>query len=129
MALQGLQFNTAARAPEYRDLHSGTTAKLQKCWHLTAVKPKMPSLSELELSPSEQLDKVVALVVEQAKRWVNSLLDDMSALQTEQGSSQPADAAEVTVHTFQQGASHAWQMWADPDAAPQHLSPFCSSQT
>ena len=123
MALQGLHFDTAAWAIQYCDLHGEkATAKLQKYQHLTVVKSKIPNLSEL--STSQQLEQIVALISEQAKEWVNSLLGDMSALQIQQASSQPAQTAEMTVQMFQKGTSHALQAWADSEAAPQHLSSF-----
>ena len=126
MALQGLQFDTAAWAKEYFNLHGEkATAKLQKYRHLNVVNTKIPNLSEL--SSPQQLEMVVALIAEQAKEWVDSLLGDMSALNIQQVSSQPAQTAEATVQMFQEGTSHALQAWADSEAAPQHLSSFLGS--
>lgn len=90
--------------------------KLQKYLQLPAFSEKIPA----DLSPAEQLSRIVDMVAKQQAQWLQELLQAMSQADIQKACSQPASSAETAIQLFQTNTPHAMPLWADN--APQHLS-------
>lgn len=96
--------------------------KLTQYWHL----PDMRSHLNLpaEAAEDEKLKAVTGNIAAKCAEWVDSLLQDMAAIDIKQASAIASAVAETTVTMFQQGTSHALQSWADDEEAATNLSNF-----